>query len=148
MTIKTLTKIASDKDLHFTGEITAGNMETENLSMPADFVTIGVDKILITELVLEASRQLEYDVVLWPTDKFDETDLDLDKAIGYINFPASDGKQIAGANQYRYLSGKLEMYYRDDDQTSEIHIGVVNRTQTTKTNSDTVKLIFSAIPIV
>ncbi len=93
-----------------------------------------------------ASRNLEYDVIFWPTDGHDNTDLDLDNAHGYVNFSKTDGKQVAGANQYRYPSENLKIHYRDNDQSSKFHVGLVNRSTTTKAASDTIKLTIFAIP--
>jgi hypothetical protein len=139
-------RISSDKDLHFTDEILQNAMETENIFMPADWITIRIDKVLVFGLVLQASRKLEYDVVFWPTDGHDNTDLDLDRSLGYVNFAKSDGKQIAGANQFRYLSEKLSIPYIDEDQSSEFHVGLINRSSTTKTNADTAMITIFAIP--
>ncbi len=142
----TITPIRSDKDTHFTTELTQGAMETENISMPADWATIGIDRTLIIGLVMMASRNNEYDVIFWPTDGHDNTDLDLDNSVGYVNFSKTDGKQVAGANQYRYPSENLKIHYRDNDQSSEFHVGLVNRSTITKVASDTIKLTIFAIP--
>lgn len=142
----TIAPIRTDKDSHFTTELVQGAMETENISMSADMATIDIDRLLITGLLLQASRNLEYGVIFWPTDGFDDTDLDLDKSLGYVNFAKSDGKQVAGANQYYYPSENLKIYYRDEDQTNEIHVGLVNRSSTTKQAGDTIKMTFFAVP--
>lgn len=142
----TITPISSDKDVHFTTELTQGAMETESIDMPADMVTIGIDRLVIIGLVMQASRNNEYDIIFWRTSGHDNTDLDLDKALGYVNFSKSDGKQVAGQNQYRYPSENLKIFYRDEDQTSKIHVGLVNRSTITKEASDTVKITFFVVP--
>ena len=142
----TITPISSDKDTDFTAELVQGAMETESIDMSADMATIGIDRLVIIGFVLQASRNLEYDVIFWRTSGHDNTDLDLDKALGYINFSKSDGKQVAGANQYRYPSENLKIFYRDEDQMSKIHVGLVNRSTITKQAGDTIKLTFFTVP--
>jgi hypothetical protein len=139
-------RISSDKDSHFTTELAQHAMETENIDMPGDWGTIGVDKSLIIGVVLQAKANLEYDVAFWPTDAHDNTDLDLDKALGYVNFFVSDGKQVAGANQFRYPSERLSIPYIDEDKSSEFHVGLINRSTTTKAASDTVTITIFAVP--
>ncbi len=142
----TIVPISSDKDIDFTADLVQGAMETESIDMSADMATIGIDRLVIIGFVLQASRNLEYDVIFWRTSGHDNTDLDLDKALGYINFSKSDGKQVAGANQYRYPSENLKIFYRDEDQMSKIHVGLVNRSTITKQAGDTIKLTFFTVP--
>lgn len=138
--------IRTDKDVHFTDELTQGAMETESINMSADMITLDIDRILITGLVLQASANNEYDVIFWPNGGHDNTDLDKDKSLGYVNFSETDGKQVAGSNQYRYPDENLKIFYRDEDQSSKIHVGLVNRSITTKEVSDTIHLTFFVIP--
>jgi hypothetical protein len=142
----TITPISSDKDTHFTTELTQGAMETESINMSADMITLDIDRLLIIGLVLQASQNNEYDVIFWRTSSHDNTDLDLDKSLGYVNFSETDGKQVAGTNQYRYPSENLKIFYRDEDQSNKIHVGLVNRSITTKEASDTIHLTFFVIP--
>ncbi len=144
--MSTITPIETDKDTHFTTELTQGAMETESIAMSADMIAIGIDRLVIIGLALQVSRNLEYDVIFWRTSGHDNTDLDLDKALGYVNFSRSDGKQVVGANQYRYPSENLKIFYRDEDQTSKIHVGLVNRSTITKEAGDTISLTFFVVP--
>ena len=112
----------------------------------AFMITLDIDRLLIIGLVLQASANLEYDVIFWRTSGHDNTDLDKDKSLGYVNFSETDGKQVAGANQYRYPSENLKIFYRDEDQSSKIHVGLVNHSITTKEVSDTIHLTFFVVP--
>jgi len=126
-------KIRSDKDTHFSGALAQNAIELENLSFPADWGTVGIQECVIEGITIQADQNLEWDVFIWATDGHSDTDLDLDKFIDFTNFATTDGKQIAGAGQYYYSSpSNLSIPYRDDDKTSELHVGLVNKSATAK----------------
>ena len=147
--------ISSDKDSNFTGALVQNAIENESISFPSDYSTVRVDKLRINSIAIQAdfsntTTALDLEVVFWNTDGYSNTDLDLDGHITSVLFSSSDARQIAGAGQYYYESEnsfKSPIYYEDKDRTSELHVGLVNRSSTTFHADDTIKLSFVVEPI-
>lgn len=111
--------VRSDKDDHFTGAIAQNAKEDENLT------GLVSNRVRITGIALQADENLDFRVIFWRTDGFDNTDLDADKFCGEveIDLPAN-GFQVGGANQY-YLDVRGAMLdYEDEDETNELHVSL------------------------
>lgn len=125
--------IASDKDTHFTGALAQNAIESESISMPTDWATADINKMIISEMSFQSDQNLDWELIFWANGDYDESDLDASKVITRISLPATTGEQIAGAGQYIYenpLPQSIE--YVDEDNSNEIHVSLVNRDATSK----------------
>jgi len=120
--------LSSDKDLHFVGALATGIKEDANLTG-----LLG-DKIRIESIAIQADEALNFYVLFFRTDGFDNTDLDLDTFCGMANLDlASYGKRVGGANQY-YLSAEgIDIDYEDEDASQELHAALYNASAAAKT---------------
>lgn len=133
-------RIRSDKDTHFTGALAQNAGEDENLT------GLSVNSGMIENISLQADQNLDWDIYLYATDGFDDTDLDNDTLLGVVRFVASDGQQIGGSNQYYYSTVSSSYAFRpfqyiDDDGTNEIHVKLVNRNATAKNSGATGEVV-------
>lgn len=128
--------ISSDKDTQFDSTLAQHEIESESLSMSTDWVTAGIHKCLISEMMLQCTQGgLDLELIFWRTSGFNDSDMDESKIINRISLAeGTDGAtQIAGANQYYYknpLGQSIE--YIDEDHSSKIHVSLVNRDATKK----------------
>lgn len=125
--------LRSDKDSHFTGGINQNAKEDEDLT------GLLSDKIRITGIALQSDQNLDYKVLFWKTDGFDDTDLDVDKFCGEIEVDLPTyGHRIGAANQY-YLDVRLPagIDYEDEDATKELHVSLMNLSATAKNSGAT-----------
>ncbi len=128
--------IQSDKDTQFDATLAQHAIESESINMPADWITAGVYKCTISELMLECTQGgLDLELIFWRTSGYNNADMDLAKIITRISLTeGTDGAtQIGGANQYIYknpLGQSVE--YIDEDHSGKIHVSLVNRDATKK----------------
>ncbi len=144
-----ITYIRSDKDLHFTGALTENSAEHEDLDFPSDWEKTNINEILIQGITIQSDQNLEWDIFIWSKDSKDDSDLDVDTFIDFMNFPATIGKQIAGTGQYYYSLSNLSIPYQDDGRQSKLHCSIVNRSSTAKLAGATgeVVVVFAASPV-
>lgn len=120
--------IRSDKDTHFAGALGQYEKEDENLS---GLIT---NTIKIVQITLQADQQLRFKVMFWSKDTFDDTDLDVDTFIGEVDIDlATYGIRIGSANQWYLDIRGIDLRYRDDDNSNELHVSVLNMSGTGKT---------------
>lgn len=136
--------IRTDKDSHFTGALAQNAIEAENITgiLTNSGTIVGVN--------LQSDQNLDWDIYFWAKDELDNTDLDLDECLGKVRFVASDGDQIAGAGQYYYDSATSSYAFRgiryvDLDNTTELHVGLVNRNSTAKNAGATGEVVIRVI---
>jgi len=117
----------SVKTLHFTGAIATNAVEYESIDFPDLFKEAGVADVEISGISIQSNQNLEWDVIIFSSDSFATADLDTTDFVDYFNFPATSGKQIAGAGQYYYPlpANNVEIPYHSGD--SKLHIGLINR---------------------
>lgn len=119
--------INSDKDYHFTGALAQYAKEDENLS---GLIT---GKIRIVGISLQSDQNLDYRVIFWKRDIFNNTDLDLDRFCGEVELDLPTyGFQIAGAGQYYLDVRGLDIDYEDEDGTHKLHVSLMNLSATGK----------------
>jgi len=118
--------ISSDKDLHFTGELTKSAVERENIT------GLRTNRIRISKVSIQADQQLLFELLLYGTDKFEEADLDEDRFIASVelNLPKYGFQQTT--DQWRLDIENLNIDYVDVDKTKEIHAVLRNLSPTTK----------------
>lgn len=135
--------IVTDKDTHFTGALAQNAIEVESIDFPADWSLLESHEIVIESIVVQSDQNLEWDIYLWSTSDYNETNLDADRFIDSFNFPTTAGKRIAGAGQYYYSapSNNIMVPYKDEDRTSKLHIGLVNRSATAKNAGATGEIV-------
>lgn len=125
-------KVRSDKDDDFTGAIVQNAKEDANLA------GLPMNKVMIKKVTLQAKENLDFIVIFWATNGFDDTDLDLDKLEDWVRFNLAgtsgvDVLRIAGANQYYGAVSGLNIPYEDEDRTNTLHASLLNLSAGAKT---------------
>ena len=130
--------ISSDKDMHFTGELIKNAVERESI------IGLRSNRIRISKISIQADQRLLFEVLLYGSDDFEESDLDNDYFIGAVelNLPIYGFQQTE--SQWRLDIENLNIDYVDLDGTKEIHVVLRNLSPTTKNAGTTgeVKLEF------
>lgn len=144
--------VRSDKDTHFSGALAQNAIEAEDIAFPSDWGVMGIEKVQILGISVISDQQLAWDIKFYGKDTHAvTTDLDLDFFERTFKLNESDGIQEAGANQYYYDLDPTQFpfVYHDQDNTSEFHITLANRSATAKIAGATgeVVVIIHAVPI-
>jgi len=119
---------------HFTGALIENAMEFESLSFPGDWGTIGLGECIIESVTVQSKQNLDWDVwVFSSSDGASATLLD-DSFVDGFRYLVAEGVQVADAGQYYYSSpsNHLSVPYFDEDRSSKIHIGLINRSAVAK----------------
>ena len=118
--------VVSDKDVHFTGALIKNAVERENIT------GLRSDRVRISKISIQADQRLLYEVLLYGTDDFEESDLDDDRFIASVelNLPTYGFQQTT--TQWRLDIEGLNIDYIDVDKTKEIHAVLRNLSPTTK----------------
>lgn len=120
--------LTSDKDTHFTGAIAQNAKEDENLT------GLQANKIVVTDVLIEADENLQFYLLFWSKDTFEDTDLDTDVLLGFVDLDVpANGFRIGGANQYYLNVTDLDLHYEDEDATNEFHVSLLCRSAAGKT---------------
>ena len=126
--------VRSDKDTDFTTEIVQNAGDPENLVLPGALSGVGGNaRIRIKNLAILSIENLAWEVWLFANDLFQESNLDADRFLGFWTFAAADAKRIAATGTYYYYVEDLDIPYVDLDNTSELHVMLVNRSAAAKT---------------
>ncbi len=144
--------VRSDKDSHFIGSIVQHEVETADISFPSDWATMGISKVKVLGVSIISDQSLAWDVKFYAKDTHAvTTDLDSDSFIKTLKFDVSAGVREVASDQYYYDIDPTQFpfIYHDEDNTSEFHITLVNRSSTDKTAGagGEIVLIIHAIPI-
>lgn len=120
--------ISTDKDTHFTDEITMNSQETECLT------GLTSNKYLIRGVNIQSTQQLEFRLIFWGRDTFNNTDLDIDVYIDDVelDMTSTSSFRIDNSNQYRLNVGSLDILYEDYDKTNELHVSLQNLSAVSK----------------
>ena len=125
--------VDSVETTHFTGALAQNAMELESLDFPSDWGTIGLGECIIESVTIQSKQGLAWDVWVYSSSDGASATLSDDKFVDGFKFPVNTN-QIAGANQYYYLSpdNNVAIPYFDEDRSAKIHIGLINRSATAK----------------
>ena len=122
--------VHTDKDLHFTEQLLPNASEYE------DIVVTGTGPMpsYVESLRLWSTQNLPWLVAFHRTDNTtpgaDSTsDYDQNTLIDFWSFAAGDG--FAVASGYLYAVSGMQIPYRDEDNTGEVHVSLHNRHATT-----------------
>ena len=130
--------VVSDKDVNFTEQLIKNAVERENIT------GLRSNRVRISKISIQADQQLLFEVLLYGTDAFEESDLDDDRFIASVelNLPTYGFQQTT--SQWRLDIENLDIDYIDVDSTKEIHAVLRNLSPTTKNAGATgeVKLEF------
>ncbi len=111
--------ITSDKDLHFTGAIIENAEEDENLA------GLGGNKIVITDVIFEGKETLQFRLLFWSTNTFEDADLDVDSFLGFVDLDVpNNGFQKGGAGQWYLNVTDVNLHYEDEDASNELHVSL------------------------
>lgn len=131
-----ITLVKTDKDVHFTGAIAQNAQANENIGRPytPEALVAGLAaRGRLRSIQISATENLAYEIRLYRTDGFNNTDADLNKLCGWWAFSTGDATRVAAAGLYNYYVDGLDILYYDEDQTGEVHVGLVNRSVASKT---------------
>lgn len=118
--------LTTDKDSHFTGALTQGSKEDENIT------GLLADKIRINSIAIMADQRLDLFLYFWNQDDFDNADLDLDDFSGIIHCDlVTHGVQIGSGKWYLSLED-LCLDYEDEDSSKELHLSLYNASPAAK----------------
>ena len=119
--------VVSDKDVNFTGQLVKNAVERENIT------GLRSNRVRISKISIQADQQLLFEVLLYGTDLFEESDLDDDRFIASVelNLPTYGFQQTE--SQWRLDIENINIDYIDVDGTKEIHAVLRNLSPTTKT---------------
>lgn len=120
--------ISTDKDTHFTESIAINAHEKENLT------GLATSKYMIRGVNIQSDQALKYRLILWGSNTFDSTDLDVDTYIDDVelDMTASPAFRINSTGQYYLNVGDLQIIYEDYDGTRELHVSLQNQSGTAK----------------
>ena len=137
---------------NFTGSIAQNSMHAiVSMDYPQAWGLNELYDMVIEAITLQSDQNLDWEVWLWSSSGANDTTLDDDAFVDQFNFPAPTGVRIAGAGQYYYNCpvNNRRVPYRDADNSSRVHIGLVNRSATAKLAGATgeVKIRLAVRPI-
>lgn len=113
--------IRTDKDTHFTGALIQNAKEDKNL------VGLLTNKLRITGITILSDQRLNYKLLFWYTDGFENADLDLDMFCGEIELDLTAyGIQVGGAGKWYLDVRNLHLDYQDIDLSNELHVSLFN----------------------
>ena len=120
-------RIVSDKDTNFTGAIAQNANEKESLT------GLEANELTIVSIGIQSDQPLNYRLWIFETDAFEDTDLDVDSFLEFVDFDlVTNNVQLGAANQYYYAITNLNIDYKDLDETNELHIALENLSATAK----------------
>lgn len=113
----------------------------QNAQIGANLTGLASCKIRIKRIKVQSDQNLDWQFYFWKTNTWDDIDLDIDSFCGKATFDSATGEQIAGANQYYYDSGMMDVVYEDLDGTFALHASLINRSAVAKIVGATGELI-------
>lgn len=120
-------QIVSDKDTHFTGAIAQNANEQENLT------DLESNDITIVSVGIQSDQALKYRLWFYETDGFDDTNLDDDYFLDFIDLDlVTNDERLGGANQRYFAVHGLNIDYTDRDASNELHVVLENLSATAK----------------
>lgn len=126
-----LTYIESVSTVHFTGALVTDAIEIENIAFPATSNIGFTNEILIESIFIKSVQNLDWDVFFFTNASVNSATIDLDTVLDRVLLPAASAKQIAGTGLFYYTTG-YSVRYKDLDATKHLHVGLVNRSATSK----------------
>lgn len=117
--------VRSDKDNHFTEAIVQNGVERENLE------NLRSSRVRITKITIQSDQQLKYQVLLYSTDSFDESNLDNDKFVASREFDLTRYGIQQTTTQYK-MHLECDIDYVDEDESDELHVVLKNLSPTAK----------------
>jgi len=131
--------VSTDKDTQFTDELAKNSIERENIS------GLRENRVCVVKASVQSDQLLRYGLFLYATSDFEESDIDLDKFVSYIEFnlPLYGIQQTGG--QYRMDVNGLEIDYIDESEAKQLHLVLKNLSPTTKNQGSTGEVKFDLI---
>jgi hypothetical protein len=123
-------RIRTDKDVQFTGALVTN--ATENEDIVVGFAEAELH-LTLTAITVVSDQNLAWELDFWDSSLFgSSSNMDADGFIGFWAFNATDAVRVAGAGSYRYYIDGLQIPLTDADKTATLHVGLVNRSATSK----------------
>lgn len=135
-------KFRTDKDLNFAGSLAQNAIAYEDVVVPGCLRGVnGNGRVRLRSIMLQSDQNLDWELWLFSGVAHANADMDLDTALGKWSFTAAMAVQIAGAGQYYYYIDGLDVSYVDEDNSGKFHIGLVNRSATSKNAGGTGEIV-------
>lgn len=136
--------ITSDKNRHFTDALVNGASEYENIQFDtkanrysaavASSYEAGAAKCFITSVLLTAATNHSFTVSFWTRraayQAMAATPYD-NALLGWVHLDSKEAWQVTGS-EFHYATAFQAIPYLDEDNLNELHVGVMNRSTTTK----------------
>lgn len=111
------------------------------LSLDAKTLGVGLGAVLIVRaLAILSTEARSWEIDFFRSAQFGAATLANNRFAGVWNFANTgnpgDGMQIGGAGLYYYYVDGLYIPIRDEDQTSAVHVALVNRSAAAKSAND------------
>jgi len=119
--------ISTDKDVHFTQELLQNQCENETLNLPTN-------KCVIDGITIQSKQPLNYKLIIFGNNYFDNPDMNIEKFIGSIDLDMTQSPtfRINNSNQYRLNIEDLNINYQDYNETNKIYVSLMNMSLTPK----------------
>lgn len=91
--------------------------------------------VMIRALQILSVENLDWELWFFRTSGFDTADADTNRWCGYWQF-GTTAVQIGGAGLYHYYIDGLAIPYQDEDNSSQLHLALINRSAAGKTAGD------------
>lgn len=117
--------VSSNKDTHFTEYLAKNSVERENLT------GLRSNRIRISHITIQSTQQLLFQLILYGTDAFDESDLADDRYVADVELDMPHYSLQQTTSQYR-MDLDVDINYEDIDETNELHIVLKNLSPTAK----------------
>lgn len=125
--------IETDPAVHFTGALATNAAEQEHIALAPPLSGFRNNaRGIVQSLAIISKENLDWELILWGNSTCNTADPATDSFIGRWSFVAADAVRVAGANLYYYYIDGLAVPYRDDDQTGELHVSLLNRSAAAK----------------
>lgn len=91
---------------------------------------------LLRGIQILSVENLAWEIWLFRNSQFNNADADVNRAHGRWSFVAANAVRIGGAGLYNYYIEGLQVPVHDEDNTSRVHMALINRSAASKTAGD------------
>ena len=120
----------------FRGTLAQDAAATLNLNVSSSGLPTNAECVVRAVRVLSVEN-LAWEIRLYRTRAFNAPTPDADRFAGRWTFVAGDGTRIGSSGLYEYYIDGNDIAYGDEDQQSELHLALVNRSAAGKSAGDT-----------
>lgn len=117
--------VTSVDSLNFTENIAENAAELEHFEIAG--IAKGLRQGRVKSLIVWSSENNAWDIAFYRRRDPRSADPNEDAFLGVHVFTAASGLQVGAAGLYRYFVSGLDIRLRDDEDTGQIHVELINR---------------------